>query len=284
MKRLASLALVLAGCAGSPKPPAEKPLYERLGGAHAIAAVVDSFVDRLFLNATVMSNPVVKEESGKVSRAGLKVQLSALVCQVTGGPHKYQGRSMPDSHTGLNISEKEWDAMAGEFKVTLDAFKVPEKEQKELFDIVGSVKGDVVKGPKTSGPRTPMPKPQGDSLYARLGGVYGIAAVVDEFVVVLGGNATVGANKTVVERLGKIPKAATVFQVTLYLSYLTGGPHAYVGKPLKEAHKDLGITGAEWDAAIADLRKVLDKFKVPSREQKELVDLIQGKRGDVVTR
>jgi hemoglobin len=51
---------------------------------------------------------------------------------------------MKDSHARLNISEKDWDAMAAEFKATLDKFKVPEAEQKELFAIVGSTKADIV--------------------------------------------------------------------------------------------------------------------------------------------
>ncbi len=282
MKRLALAVLAAAGC--STAAPAEKPLYERLGGAHAVAAVVDDFVDRLFLNPTVMANAAVKEESAKVTRSGLKFQLAVLVCQVTGGPHQYHGRSMPDSHRGLEISEKEWDAMAADFKVTLDKFRVPAKEQKELFDIVGTTKPDIVKGPKTAGTRTPMPRPQGDSLYARLGGVYAIAEIMDVFGKTLGGNATVGANKTVVERLGKIPPAASHFQATLYFCEITGGPYRYHGKSLKEAHRDLGITGAEWDAANADFKKVLGQLKVGEREQKELIALVQARRGDVVTR
>ena len=71
-------------------------------------------------------------------------RVTELVCQVTGGPQKYLGRSMKESHKHLNITEKEWDAMASDFKTTLDKFKVPAKEQEELFAIVGSTKADIV--------------------------------------------------------------------------------------------------------------------------------------------
>ncbi len=64
----------------------------------------------------------------------------------TGGPQAYTGRSMRESHDHLRITEKEWESFAGDFKATLDKFKVPEKEQGELFAIVGSLKSDIVTG------------------------------------------------------------------------------------------------------------------------------------------
>ena len=70
--------------------------------------------------------------------------MTALVCQATGGPCTYSGRSMKDSHKHLYISEKEWDAMVVDFVATLNHFKVPKKEQDELLAIVGSTKGDIV--------------------------------------------------------------------------------------------------------------------------------------------
>jgi hemoglobin len=67
-----------------------------------------------------------------------------MVCEVSGGPCKYTGLNMKDSHAHLNISEQEWNVMADEFKKSLDKFKVPEAEQKALFEIVGKTKGDIV--------------------------------------------------------------------------------------------------------------------------------------------
>jgi len=74
----------------------------------------------------------------------LKYQVTALVSQVTGGPEKYAGRSMKDSHAHLNITEKEWQAMVADFKITLNKFKVPAKEQEELIAIVATTKPDIV--------------------------------------------------------------------------------------------------------------------------------------------
>lgn len=122
----------------------EKSLYDRLGGVYAIATVVDDFIERLLVNDILNANPAIKEARDRVPKAGLKFRVTALVCQVTGGPEVYTGRNMKAAHKYLNITEKEWDAMATDFKKTLDKFKVPEKEQKELFDIVGTTKADIV--------------------------------------------------------------------------------------------------------------------------------------------
>lgn len=136
-----SLALAAETATAQMKPPT---LYERLGGAYSIATVVDDFIERLLVNDTLNANPAINEARKRVPKAGLKFHVSALVCEVTGGPCKYSGRPMKPSHEHLNITEREWDAMVVDFKATLDKFKVPEAEQKELFAIVGSTKADIV--------------------------------------------------------------------------------------------------------------------------------------------
>src|SRR5262245_17058354 len=119
-------------------------LYDRLGGAYPIAVVVDAFIERLLVNQTLNTNPAIEKARQQVPKQGLKFHVTTLVCEATGGPCRYVGRSMKDSHKHLNISEGEWQAMAADFKATLDAFKVPAQEQKELVAIVESTKTDIV--------------------------------------------------------------------------------------------------------------------------------------------
>jgi hemoglobin len=121
-------------------------LYDRLGGAYAIATVVDDFIDRLLVNDTLNANPAIKQARDRVPRAGLKFHVTTLVCQVTGGPCSYVGRDMKTAHAHLHITEKEWEAMVVDFRKTLDAFKVPTAEQNELIAIVGGTKADIVVG------------------------------------------------------------------------------------------------------------------------------------------
>lgn len=76
--------------------------------------------------------------------AYLKYHVTALVCQATGGPCQYHGRTMKDSHAHLNITERERDRMVTIFKEILAAHGVPAKETRELLDIVASTKEDIV--------------------------------------------------------------------------------------------------------------------------------------------
>lgn len=143
----AALAAVTIGGAGRVAVAQEKPkpLYDRLGGVYSIATVVDDFIERLLVNATLNANPAIKDARTRVAKAGLKFHVTALVCEVTGGPCRYSGRSMKDAHAQLNITEGQWQAMVADFRKTLDKFKVPAKEQEELISIVGSTKKDIVK-------------------------------------------------------------------------------------------------------------------------------------------
>lgn len=128
----------------------EPSLYDRLGGVYNIATVVDDFIERLFVNETLNANPANKEAMDRVPKAGFKFRVTALVCQATGGPENYTGRSMKESHQHLNITEEEWQAMLADFKESLDKFQVPENEQTELFAIVESTKGDIVMPPRST--------------------------------------------------------------------------------------------------------------------------------------
>jgi len=121
-------------------------LYERLGGIYNIAVVVDDFIDRIMTDARLNANPAVDEAHHKVPPAGFKYLVTEMVGWATGGPQKYTGRSMRDSHQHLNITPKEWDAFMDDFRQTLEKFKVPAAEQAELKAIVQSTYADIVIG------------------------------------------------------------------------------------------------------------------------------------------
>jgi hemoglobin len=122
----------------------EASLYSRLGGVYAIATVVDDFIDRVSVNDTLNANPAIDTARKHVPPAGLKFQVTAFMIEATGGPYKYHGRNMYDSHKPMHITDDEWNALAADFKVTLDKFEVPEREQQELFALVGTTKKDIV--------------------------------------------------------------------------------------------------------------------------------------------
>ena len=126
----------------------QSSLYERLGGVYAIATVVDDFVDRVMADPRLNANPKVDEAHHKVPPPGFKYLVTEMVCWATGGPQKYTGRSMADSHRELGITPGEWEAFLDDFQQTLDKFRVPAAEQAELKTIVQSTYGDIVAGAK----------------------------------------------------------------------------------------------------------------------------------------
>lgn len=119
-------------------------LYDRLGGVYAIATVVDDFVDRVMSNPKLNANPKVDEAHHKVPPAGFKYLVTEMVCWAAGGPQKYTGKTMHDSHAHLDITEPEWQVFLDDFRACLAKFQVPPREQAELFAIVDSTKKDIV--------------------------------------------------------------------------------------------------------------------------------------------
>jgi hemoglobin len=119
-------------------------LYERLGGVYSIACVVDDLIDRVMSDARLNANPLVDEAHHRVSPAGFKYYVTEMVCEAAGGPQKYSGRSMRDSHKDLRITAGEWEAFLDDLQQALDKFTVPQAEQAELKAIVASTRADIV--------------------------------------------------------------------------------------------------------------------------------------------
>ncbi len=119
-------------------------LYDRLGGVYSIATVVDDFIDRVMADPRLNANPLVDEAHHRVPPAGFKYLVTEMVCWATGGPQKYTGKSMAESHSHLKITSDEWEAFLDDFQQTLDKFAVPATEQAELKAIINSTRADIV--------------------------------------------------------------------------------------------------------------------------------------------
>ena len=124
-----------------------KSLYDRLGGEPAITAVVDDFVGRAAsdpkVNFTRKGQPNQWDPS-PANVAKLKKRLVEFISMAAGGPNNYKGRDMVTAHTGMNISEAEFNAAAADLSASLDKFKVPAREKSELMAAVAGTKGQIV--------------------------------------------------------------------------------------------------------------------------------------------
>jgi hemoglobin len=125
-------------------------LYERLGGLDAITAVVDSFVARC------AADNRINEKFARTDVPRLKKMLVDQVCEATGGPCTYAGRSMRETHDGMGVTAGEFDALVEDLVATLDEFDVPKAEQDELLGLLGPMREEIVEieSPETG---TPLP-------------------------------------------------------------------------------------------------------------------------------
>ena len=137
---------------------AESSLYERLGGAFAIAAVVDHFSEAVVRNPIVgqtSENPALREwHTNNLGRLpGLKFMRTLWVCDISGGPQQYAATKpgsthlgLEEAHRALKISPAIFDEVAAELGRSLDHFNVPESEKGEVLAAFAAHKGEVTEG------------------------------------------------------------------------------------------------------------------------------------------
>ncbi len=120
------------------------------------------------------------------------------------------------------------------------------------------------------------------SLYQRLGGVYAIATVVDDFIDRIMVDPRLNANPLVDEAHHRVSPAGFKYLVTEMACWATGGPQQYSGKSMADSHAHLKITPQEWVAFMEDLDTTFDKFQVPQPERAEFTAIIESTKPDIV--
>lgn len=141
------------------KPSVKEPsLYERLGGAFAIAAVINRFSDEVVKNPKVgqgSKNSALNEWSNKkLDRlSGLKFMRTLWVCDVSGGPIKFNATKpgqtplgLEKAHEDLRISPEEFDEVAAELSRALDYYNVPTREKEQVLGAFAAHKSEVNAG------------------------------------------------------------------------------------------------------------------------------------------
>ena len=121
--------------------PVGAPLYKRLGGYDAIAAVTDQFLGRVAAD-TALAPFFAGLKEPEMQR--IRQMVVDQVCFATGGPCFYVGKSMKESHVTLDITNAIFDRFVGHLQTTLVAFAVPSREQNELLGALGTMRADIV--------------------------------------------------------------------------------------------------------------------------------------------
>jgi hemoglobin len=122
------------------------------------------------------------------------------------------------------------------------------------------------------------------TLYDRLGGVYNIATVVDDFIDRVMVDSRLNANPRVDEAHHRVSPAGFKYFVTEMVCWAAGGPQQYSGRSMGDSHRHLMITEEEWQAFMDDFQQTLDKFQVPQPEQEELKAIVESTKESIVVR
>ena len=152
-----------------------------------------------------------------------------------------------------------------------------------LDQIRSDLRGDAPRGKEQGKTRagSSQPRKQG-TLWERLGGEKGVSKIVDDFVNLAAEDPKVdffrgGRYKTKNEDVVKMKR-----ELVEQISQATGGTLRYKGPDMKQIHKDMGITDAQFNAAAADLKKALEKNHIADSDVRTILNAVNSYRKDVV--
>ncbi len=119
------------------------------------------------------------------------------------------------------------------------------------------------------------------SLYERLGGQPAVQAVANDLIDRILKDERV--NQWFVHAATSPENEAEYrAKLTDFLCQSTGGPCKYKGRDMVEAHQGRGITTEAFNAVVEDLVASLAKFKVPQKEQDDVLKLLGGLKPAIV--
>jgi hemoglobin len=122
----------------------EHSLYQRLGGAAGIAALVDDIVEAHMANPVIQARFTPYREMPE-RLAAVKKHLRDFLGMGSGGPEQYDGKGMVGAHRGMNISAEEYMAAMDDILAMLRKHGIQEQTQKDVLAIAYSLKGEILR-------------------------------------------------------------------------------------------------------------------------------------------
>lgn len=115
-----------------------RTLFARLGGMEQITSVVSETIDR------TSGDPKAVRIFEGIKLAPVKESVAQHLCEISGGPCKYEGAPMAKAHTGLAITSEQFEIMDTYLNQALSARGVSQADRAELGRLLSAMKGDVV--------------------------------------------------------------------------------------------------------------------------------------------
>ena len=117
------------------------------------------------------------------------------------------------------------------------------------------------------------------TLYERLGGYDAIAALANDLLPRMQADAQLGR---FYQHRGEDGLRRSRQILIDYLCSSAGGPLYYTGRDMKITHKGMKISESDWSAFLGYLNDTLDTLQVSQPERKEVVELMQSTKADIV--
>lgn len=114
------------------------PLYTRLGGESGVAAISNALIER------VAQDPRLGQSFKDTNLGHIKQMLAEQICELAGGPCRYSGDTMKQSHAGHHIGEAEFYGMVADLRVILNEQHVSQGATNELLRLLAPMKRDIV--------------------------------------------------------------------------------------------------------------------------------------------
>jgi truncated hemoglobin YjbI len=256
-----------------PKKPEAKTLWERLGGDDGVNRIADDFVELALKDKRVNFTRDGKFPLDEAGVKQLKRRLVELASTISGGNLAYPGKSMKEAHKGMHITDAEFNAALDDMRQALQKNHVGLLDMGLILAGVESTRKNIVEAGD---------KPAAATLWERLGGKDGMEKIAGDFV-----NRAVNDDRVNFSREGKFKmtpeRQEHLKQMLVGLaSSVSGGNVPYPGKSMKEAHKDMGITDAEFDACLEDLQKALETNGVKEADVTLIMTAAKSTRKNIV--
>lgn len=125
-------------------------------------------------------------------------------------------------------------------------------------------------------------QPDPNSLYARMGGLNGMARATEEMVNRVLTDPEILANVELQKRAKPENVPGIKVQITNLLSSLAGGPETYHGRSMKDAHRGMQVTEKQWYAFVKDCRAGMEAAKIGAKEVEEMVVILESMKPEIV--
>ncbi len=116
----------------------EKSLYDKIGGTEGITTVMGAFLEN------VGGDDRINARFANTDLENLKKLLIEQVCEATGGPCTYSGKSMLDAHKGMDITDAEFGALAEQMSKAMLSSGVGQEEHDTIMGVLGGMYEDIV--------------------------------------------------------------------------------------------------------------------------------------------